>query len=598
MQIRRLSCIAGLFVASSFVVPAVTQTPTPASPPSAKPASEPAMQLPPDQRAYQAARAIVDEDQRAKALRAFLKEFPESTRAQTARHLLFKLLLDHSAENKRQIHELAQSIVDHADKKQRDYAERYVAYWLAEALPNGIDLKAAEAWARDGVNLSPTLSAVTARMKESYEKYKEPMPSDAEIHDYWASDKADSLQALGVVYFHEGMLVEASATLDQAQLLNPTDGSILRTRGQIAHARKKDAEALDDLELAAGFGGLNPATQPLLVELYSEQHNGDVSGLEAEIDKRYLSLQKPFSAPMHAAPTTGRTVLLELFTGSACDPCVAADLSLDGVLEAYPRSEVVALSFDQHIPAPDPLANADTVARFKYASGEGTPSLRIDGQAVEHVYGNRVRVQKSFENLSKAIDTDLTTPSGVTLQLTATLTSANTIAASASVRVEDEKALKALLSAKPKPDPLNGGATEKGTSAKAAPAVEASKLVLNFALVQKEVRYSGENGIRFHSMVVRSMAKPSLDGFPVSSDGQSSVSFNFNPGTVSASLSAYLEAFAKHDDRFGTTHFLMTDTSLPMDQLAIAAWVEDPATHKVVAAAFAPVDAALQKASR
>jgi hypothetical protein len=99
-------------------------------------------------------------------------------------------------------------------------------------------------------------------------------------------------------------------------------------------------------------------------------------------------------------------------------------------------------------------------------------------------------------------------------------------------------------------------------------------------------------------MVVRSIAKPSPDGFSVACAGHSRAAFTFDPASVSASLAKYLGTFAKHDDRLGVTHFLMTDTSLPLDRLAIAAWVEDPKTHKVVAAAFAPIGSPAQKAAR
>jgi len=601
MQTLRFTPLTGHFVMLCLALPALAQTPSPAIPPAVKPAGEPAMQLPPDEQAYKSARAIVNDDQRAAALQSFVHDFPDSKRADRARHLLLKVLLDHEPQDTARIHGLAQSIVDHADKEQLPYKEYDVAYLLAEALPNGIDLKAAEAWAKDAVSLT-TLSATTARMKASYAKYKLPMPSDAEIRDSWATFRAASLETLADVYFHEGMLAEASATLDQAQALNSTEssvvGAISLTRGQIAHALHNDTDALNDLELAEISGGVTPAAQKLLVDLYVAKHNGDGSGLDAELDQRYLALQKPIPTVVHAASPTGRTVLLELFTGSACDPCVAADLGLDAVLQTYPRSEVVALSLDQHIPEPDPLANADTTARFEYASGQGTPTARIDGVSLTGIGGDRKDVEKKFKTLVKAIDADLDTPSGVTLQLTATLTPAGTVTANADVQVADPKALEKLLAAKSEPETKDSKPKNKIVPAPGAPAVEASKLVLNFALVQKEVRYSGENGIRFHSMVVRSIAKPSPDGFSVASAGHSGAAFTFDPASVSASLAKYLDAFAKHDDRFGATHFLITDTSLPLDRLAVAAWVEDPKTHKVVAAAFAPIGGSTQKAAR
>jgi hypothetical protein len=399
------------------------------------------------------------------------------------------------------------------------------------------------------------------------------------------------------------MLDEASAAADQAQAVKPTGGMAIGTiyllRGEIAHALHKDDEALDDLELTEVYGGTDTKSQNLLFALYAAKHHGDSSGLDAELDRRYIELQKPFTPTPHTAPASGRTAFIELFTGSACNPCVAADLALDGVLRAYPRSEVVALSFDQHIPDPDPLANADTRARFDWVNGSGTPTAVVDGALVKGVGGiSREQGEKSFQSLSKAIDADLSTPSGVTLQLTAALSQANTIVTSATVQVDNPQALKKLLATQSKAA-VKASSTDKSDMAVVAtPTVDNTKLVMNFALVQKEVRYSGENGIRFHSMVVRSLARPTADGFVVTLSGPSHASFTFDPGAVSDALSKYLAAFAKHDDRFAKVDLLSTDTTLPLDQLAIAAWVEDVVSHKVVAAAYVPIDSIQLKAAR
>ncbi len=207
----------------------------------------------------------------------------------------------------------------------------------------------------------------------------------------------------------------------------------------------------------------------------------------------------------------------------------------------------------------------------------------------------------------KRIDADLGTPSGVTLRLTANLTPEKSIAASADVRVSDPAALSKALTCRARTQTRNQsfrfqcfdirpGQARDRRKPSAAP--EPPHLVLNFALVQKDVRYSGENGIRFHSMVVRALAKPTTEEFPIASNGSSTASFTFDPAAVSASLTNYLADYQQHSTRFGPVHFLMTDTTLPLDQLAVAAWVEDLSSHHVVAAAFAPLESHAQKAAR
>src|SRR5262249_39195134 len=50
-----------------------------------------------------------------------------------------------------------------------------------------------------------------------------------------------------------------------------------------------------------------------------------------------------------------RVVLVELFTGAQCPPCVAADLAFDAVGKSFKPSEAILLQYHLHIPRPDPL---------------------------------------------------------------------------------------------------------------------------------------------------------------------------------------------------------------------------------------------------
>jgi tetratricopeptide (TPR) repeat protein len=546
------------------------------------------MQLPADQKAYRAALASPNADAQIAALQAFLHDFPDSKRVGAARTKIFHLLLDAHSDRVKQIHSLAKMMVESAGTGiDRENEENTVAFELAEALPNGVDLKSAEKWSKDAV-AQLTLPAYTERVRSSYEKFKvkAPMPSTAELQQMLNQNLAPDLQTLADVYFHEGKLDKATAALDRtksfdAESVEGAIGSILLTRGQIADAQHHDAEALDDLERSEVYGGLTAQTKPLLLSLYAQAHGGSTSGLEADIDAQYRKLvPAAFTPEKHNAPPTGRTALLELYTGSACEPCVAADIAVDGVLEAYPRNEVVALSFDQHIPEPDPLANPDSIARADFYKINGTPNVFLDGKQSIHLGGSRIMAQKGYPKLAADIDKELNTPSGVELKLNASVSPDHTIAASATAKITDAAALNKLLAA-------NDGKAPGG----------APNLALNIALVQPEVRYSGENGIRFHAMVVRSLAWPAAKGFPIATTGESQATFTFDPAEVSRNLSKYLANFSQHNERFGVVHFLSTDTTLT-SPLAIAAWVEDPSTHQVVQAAFLPLSSATQEAAR
>ncbi|MBE7182356.1 MAG: hypothetical protein INR71_14330, partial [Terriglobus roseus] len=517
MPSRKLWFAAVTLAALSTAIPVAAQSPA-----AANATSSPAMQLPPDQAAFQTANALIDQQKRIAALDAFLHQYPQSKRAGRARSVLLALLLQQQPADEKRIHQIAKSSVDSAGKDSRANEENSVAYSLAEAPPNGVDLKSAEAWARDSVKLT-TVPAITATMGGESDKSKPPSPAeqakrDAVIREIYNETEAANLQTLADVYFHEGKLADATSAVEQAEALSPKQGANFLTRGQIEHAQHQDSKALDDLETAEVYGGMTPAGEVLLHTLYAAQHTGDQAGLDVELDRRYLAAYQPVPTAQHPAFTAGRTVLLALYTGSACDPCAAADLATDGILHNYSRSEVVALAFDQHIPDPDPLANTATIARAAYDGVRFTPTLRIDGAEAPQIGGRRPDTEKSYKVLSAALDKELSTPSGATLHLIATLTPAHKVEATAELRVTDSGVLANLLAAASKPG-RNEGATASASSETATPRPSAAQLVLNFALVQREVRYSGENGIRFHSMVVRDLAKPTADAFPVKPDG-------------------------------------------------------------------------------
>ncbi len=571
-----------------------------ASPLSARAAQEaaPAIQLPPDQKAYQAADAIVDRQQRINALEMFLRDYPSSQRADSARHQLLDLLLDVRPQDTRKVDALAKSIIDHSTPEDLADNEDSVAHELAEALPKGVDLKSAQKWSEDALKHT-TLTGITEEYRAYFVKYKYPMPSPEVLHRTWQRERAVKLQTLSDIYLHEGKLAESSGAVDEALKLDPRNGATYVIEGEIAHVRHQDRQALDSLEQAETFGGMTVTSEALLRELYMAQHGGDISGLDTEIDRRYRSLPEPFSVTTHTGAPTGRTVLLELFTGSACLPCIAGDLATDGVLKAYPRSEVVVLSFELQRTGPDPLANPDSEARAAYDNVQATPVARMDGDPQGILGGPETKAEQRFDSLQKAIDAELAKSSGVSLQLAANFTPEHLVAATARVEISDALALKKTLTTPLAEDESGRIMSEMRGLLTTSPKPEAtSRLVLNFALVEKEVRYSGENGVRFHSMVVRSMAKPSELGFPVSFTGVSGASASFDPAAISEGLSAYLTAFEKHNTRFAVTHFLMKDTHLPLQDLAVVAWVEDPVTHHVVAAAYVPLNAPAQEASR
>jgi hypothetical protein len=229
---------------------------------------------------------------------------------------------------------------------------------------------------------------------------------------------------------------------------------------------------------------LEPSTPPeerltilrvLAEALRAAGKGGEVAEVEARLERAEEELDRAWeekSLPFEPPPFPGRrgksrrAVLVELFTGASCPPCVAADLAFDGLLRAFPLSDVVLVQYHLHVPGPDPLANRDTERRADYYRVRGTPDVRIDGREGPEVGGGREMARATFTRLLGGITEELETEPAATLSVTA---------ARHGERVE--------ITAEA------GGLPRRGA--------------LRLLLVEDVVRYPGPNGQRLHHHVVR-----------------------------------------------------------------------------------------------
>jgi len=548
------------------------------------------MQLPADRRAYTAARAKLDPTERLAAMRQFLIDYPTSDRAGRARSSILDLLLAYFPDKTSEIDAQAKLLIKNSGKgESRTNEEITVAQKLAEAGPNGIDLGLAEKLAKEAA--SDQEAAFYKQMVEEYTKAKVPPPSAVELHTKFIQQESEALSVVAEVAFHQGKLDKARTVANQAFATDPTIDDTNSIRGEIALATHRDADALDSFERAQLYGGLRPALRVKMLTLYSAAHNGSDATFLADQDARYTKLfPPPFTPTPHKPITNGHTVLVELFTGSACEPCVGADLALEAMLASYPRTDVVALSLDQHIPAPDPLANPDSLARATQYGIRYTPTFAIDGQTLEATGGDRTDSENLYKSLVKEIDADAARPSAAQLHLTAALTPDGQVTAQAHVTIGSEDKLQSEIATLPVPPPPPAKPDAKTTPAAAptatptAPAVPS--LTLNFALVEDDVRYSGENGIRFHHMVVRALAKPAGQGFPLTPGASATLDASFQPIEISQQLTTYLDAFEQHNERFENAHFLNKNTAIDPAHLKVVAWIENTADHRILQTTF------------
>lgn len=242
-----------------------------------------------------------------------------------------------------------------------------------------------------------------------------------------------------------------------------------------------------------------------------------------------------------------RGVLVELFTGADCPPCVGADLAFDGLLRTYKPSDVILLQYHIHAAGPDPLATPDGLKRAEeyYAEFvEGAPTAVVGGKPGPLVAGPTSVAGKRYSSVRDAIDEALEKPAGAKLGLT--------------VARADK-----------------GGYTAKAAVANLVAPGE--KMMLRFVLAEERVRYTGGNGVRYHHMVVRAMPGGAKGFALTKQNAEQAVSFD--PDEVRKELTKYLDEFAKT-----VAPFSRPDRPLAMKNLKLVAFVQNDATREVLTA--------------
>jgi hypothetical protein len=113
--------------------------------------------------------------------------------------------------------------------------------------------------------------------------------------------------------------------------------------------------------------------------------------------------------------------------------------------------------------------------------------------------------------------------------------------------------------------------------------------------VEKEVVFSGENGIRFHSMVVRATGGPKAEGFPLDPKQPASFDEAFDIAKVSAALKAHLDDYEAKGHRGEQFRFVEKKYQIDPAHLAVVAFVQDAKTKHVLQAAYLDVPGPAQK---
>ena len=389
------------------------------------------------------------------------------------------------------------------------------------------------------------LAAVLAYRDKTVKAAEEPGAFDGIPANQQAAFKAYAVTGFGILvaqaYLNAGDAARAVAALDAFKAEGGTpDAPYYYTLGGTYALMGKTKEA-NEAYLSAAADGHDEALARAR-ELYVKI-NGKPDGFEAALEAKLKALPyvpAPFKAP---AGWKGRTVLAELFTGSECSPCLAADLGFDGLLESVPAKYVAVLEYHLPIPRPDPMINAATKARQDYYGVNGTPTVLIDGEKDTSGGGMRSLAEAKFKQYRAAVDARLAEAPGAALKVAASLAG----------------------------DTVN-------VTFDAGPAVAGA--AYRIILVQGEEKFKGSNGLAFHKMVVRDL---------VDVDPAGAKTAAFDLPASEAKADQYLTGFETTNRRFAGFKFAERHNKIDRGRLRVVFFAQDEVTKKVLAAAVADV---------
>ncbi len=251
-----------------------------------------------------------------------------------------------------------------------------------------------------------------------------------------------------------------------------------------------------------------------------------------------------------------RVVLVELFTGAECPPCVAADLGFDALDKTFRPTEAVMLQYHEHIPGLDPLTNAHSEARMKYYQEsfgrqfQGTPSTAFNGKPTAAGGGPRAAAQDKYEEFHRAVVGMLDDKPAGELKL-------------AAVRKGDKIDITAEVA----------DLKETGDSIR-----------LRLVLVEETVQYKGGNGLEEHHCVVRAFPGGGAEGTALKEKAKK-VTASVDLGELRTQLKKYLEeAYKKEEEP------LPKDVPMEMKKLRVVAFIQDDNSREVLQAAQVAVE--------
>jgi hypothetical protein len=205
-----------------------------------------------------------------------------------------------------------------------------------------------------------------------------------------------------------------------------------------------------------------------------------------------------------------------------------------------------------HVPRPDPMTTTETAARSKNYGVTGVPTYAIDGKKIGGGGGPRDYAPEVFARFQKDLEKDLET------------------AAEAKLKIDAG---------------LHGG-TVKVSAAADSVTSDSKDLKVQILLVEKEIRHLGENGIRFHPMVVRAFGGEKGEGYNIDANGKGTFDATFDLDAIGKDLRKQLDDYEAKGHRGESFKFSAKKDQIDRADLAVVVFVQDDKTRHVLQAAY------------
>ena len=328
--------------------------------------------------------------------------------------------------------------------------------------------------------------------------------------------------------------------------------------GKIYESKKDVTKALD-----AYASGLFAYTDERLVKAVKsliEKYHLNKDALDKLIDKKKKDASS-FHPEKFKGKNNGKVVLAELFTGAECPPCVAADKAFDMLSEYFNRNTLAILEYHVHIPGPDPMTNPSTLKKYEYYGNNfGTPTVFFNGTEKLTGGGSALLAKNRFQVYSHIIKKYLKGKSKFIISGSAKL--------------------------------LNNKVNIKLKISKSSKAKINENIVVNIALVEKSIKYSGGNGMNKHIFVVRKLLTGKDNNLYKLKNRIGKSSYNISLKNLEKDLSDYLSAPDKYGHwRLGPNYkgWRERTDKLNYKNLSVVVWLQNQKTKEVYQSHFIDV---------